>query len=451
MRKMTLSVGIIMSSILLTACSSEDDSSENSGGLGGTSISSDSYVAGSFNNANATNLNHLLYPNQTDLGWECAQNSDGRYFESDRVIVVGEAGMSDDDYRWGATLGERSLDRALAAVGLTHEQYLSLKPGVSTEIATRTANMLAEIDYANSGDPVLSIDLYDDEVLDRYFDGATRSGLYDAQPVSDWRVISSYITDNGLYGVTAWTTRPFQVELQRMTHQEQADLYADLKAEFDANGAYTTATPVDVFDSIEKMVVCLSSSRSNSEWGMGTKTGFEVAAKSATQRSDDLTIATHEVIHHLQITITAPLDGSIALERWYSEGQAVKLSGMAVTSDKGHGRMTLDVIGFPESGTVYGFANPNEYPDYGQAYNWFLGKFGQSAGIGLLFDIRNNSEHVHGYSFGHESFVESFNDLTPVSCTHDCSYELSDYRLDYPTQIQSMQQAQRWPERAAFQ
>ncbi|MEE1672852.1 hypothetical protein SNR37_002263 [Agarivorans aestuarii] len=442
MRNLIISVGIVMSSILLTACGGEGgdgDSSGGGGGLGYTSISSDSYVAGSFKDANATNFNHLLYPNQTDLGWECAQNSDGRYFESDRVIVVGEGGMSDDDYRWGATLGERSLDRALAAVGLSYEQYLSLKPGVSTEIAGRITTMLTGIDYANeyTGDPELSIDLYDDEVLDRYFDGATRSGLYDAQPVSDWRDISTYIVGNELPG-GAWAIRLFEVELQRMTHQEQADLYADLKAEFDTNGAYTDATPADVFDSIEKVVVCLSSSRSNSEWGMGTKTGFEVAAKSATQRSDDLTIGTHEVIHHLQITITAPLDGDIALERWYSEGQAVKLSGMTVTSDKGHGRQTLDVIGFPESGTVYGFANPNEYPDYGQAYNWFLGKFGQNEGIGFLFDIRNNSEHPHGYTFGHKSFVESLNALTPVSCTYDCGYELSDYRLDYSTQLQNL-------------
>lgn len=437
MRKRIIGVGIVMSSVLLTACGGGEGGSGD-GDSGGTSISSGSYVTGTFKDASATNLNHLLYPDQTDLGWDCVQNSDGRYFESGRVIVVGESGMSDDDYRWGATLGERSLDRALAAVGLTHEQYLSLKPGVSTEIAKRITNMLAEIDYANSGDPALSINLYDDEVLDRYFDDATRPGLYDAAPVSDWRVISDYIVDNGLYGVNAWTTRPFEVEVQRMTHQEQADLYADLKAEFDANGAYTDATPVDVFDSIEKMVVCLSSSRSNSEWGMGTKTGFEVAAKSAAQRSDDLTIATHEVIHHLQITITAPLDGNIALERWYSEGQAVKLSGMAVTNDKTHGRMTLDVIGFIESQDIYGFANQNEYPDYGQAYQWFLNKFGQSAGIDFLFDIRHNSEHPHGYTFDHESFVESFNDLTPVSCTYDCGFELSDYRLDYPAQLQNL-------------
>lgn len=437
MRKRMIGVGIVMSSVLLTACGGGEGGSGD-GDLGGTSISSGSYVTGSFKDASATHLNHLIYPDQTDLGWDCVQNSDGRYFESGRVIVVGESGMSDDDYRWGATLGERSLDRAFAAVGLTHEQYLSLKPGVSTETARRITSMLAEIDYANTGDPALSINLYDDEVLDRYFDGATRSGLYDAQPVSDWRIIRDYIVDNGLYGVNAWTTRPFEVEVQRMTHQEQADLYNDLKAEFEANGAYIDPTPVEVFDSIDKMVVCLSSTRSNSEWGMGTKTGFEVAAKSAAQRSDDLTIATHEVIHHLQITITAPLDGNITLERWFSEGQAVQLSGMAVTSDKGHGRMTLDVIGFPESGTVYGFANSNEYPDYGQSYNWFLGKFGQSEGIGLLFDIRNNSQHPHGYTFDHESFVESFNDLTPASCTYDCSYELSDYRLDYPAQLQNL-------------
>lgn len=437
MCKFVCGVGIVMSSVLLAGCGGGEGGSGD-GDLGGTSISSGSYVAGSFKDANVTNLNHLLYPNQTDLGWDCVQNSDGRYFESGRVIVIGESGMSDDDYRWGATLGERSLDRALTTVGLSHEQYLSLKSGVSTEIATRITGMLAEIDYTNTGDPTLNINLYDDEVLDRYFDGATRPSLYDAQPVSDWRDIRDYMIAEVLSGVSPWTTRPFEVALQRMTHQEQANLYNDLKAEFEANGAYTYATAVEVFDSIDKMVVCLSSTRSNSEWGMGTKTGFEVAAKSAAQRSDDLTIATHEVIHHLQITITAPLDGNIALERWFSEGQAVKLSSMSVTTDKGHGRQTLDVIGFPESGGVYGFANPNEYPDYGQAYNWFLNKFGQNAGVDFLFDIRNNSVSPHGYTFDHESFVESFNDLTPVSCTYDCGFELSDYRLDYPAQLQNL-------------
>ncbi|MFW8652496.1 hypothetical protein [Vibrio diabolicus] len=437
MRKFVCGVGIVMSSVLLTACGGGEGGSSD-GDLGGTSISSDSYVAGSFKDASATNLNHLLYPDQTDLGWDCVQNSDGRYFESGRVIVVGESGMSDDDYRWGATLGERSLDRALSAVGLTYEQYLSLKPGVSGHAAKMITDMLAAIDYTNTGDSTLSIDLYDDEVLDRYFDGTTRPGLYAAQPVSDWRDIRDYAIAEGFSGVTPWSTRPYQVALQGMTHQEQADLYADLKAEFEANGAYVDPEPVEVFDSIDKMVVCLSSSRSNSEWGMGTQTGFEVAAKSTAQRSDDLTIGTHEVIHHLQITITAPLDGSIALERWYSEGQAVKLSGMAVTSDKGHGRMTLDVTGYTESQGIYGFANPNEYPDYGQAYNWFLGKFGQSAGVDFLFDIRNNSENPSGYTFGFESFVGSFNDLTPASCTYDCGFELSDYRLDYPAQIQSL-------------
>lgn len=437
MRKFVCGVGIVMSSVLLAGCGGGEGGSSD-GDLGGTSISSGSYVAGSFKDANVTNLNHLIYLNQTDLGWDCVQNSDGRYFESGRVIVVGENGMSDDDYRWGATLGERSLDRALAAFGFTHEQYLSLKPGVSTEIARRITSMLAEIDYANTGDPALSINLYDDEVLDRYFDGATRPGLYDAGPVSDWRVISDYIVDNGLYGVSAWTTRPFEVALQRMTHQEQADLYNDLKTEFEVNGAYTDPTPGEVFDSIDKMVVCLSSTRSNSEWGMGTKTGFEVAAKSAAQRSDDLTIATHEVIHHLQITITAPLDGDIVLERWYSEGQAVKLSGMSVTSDKSHNRPTLEVIAFAESQQIYGFGNQYEYSDYGQAYNWFLNKFGQDAGVGLLFDIRNNGETAQGWSHDFESFVQTFNVLTPVSCTYDCGFELSDYRLDYPAQIQSM-------------
>ena len=43
----------------------------------------------------------------------------------------------------------------------------------------------------------------------------------------------------------------------------------------------------------------------------------------------------------------------------------------------------------------------------------FWAKFGQSEAIGFLFDIRN-SQHPHGYTYDHESFVESFNDLIPV-------------------------------------
>lgn len=439
MRKFMYRVGVVVSLILsITGCSGGDDAgagngNSSGGGLGSSSISPSSYVSGSFKstfdyeNSSSAIAQHLNAEYQNDLGY-CGYGeglSSDRYYESARVIVVGSDALPEDDFRWGATLGELAMDRALSAMKLTYSEYLDMKSGLSTAAARSTLDMMESIDQNNSG---YETDLvHYQSILTSAFDGEKHRHSYMTETVPAFSTFAQ-----GLANGDESSRRAFRIALAAMPADEELALYNDLSAEFDKQGAYRDVN-IGATNNIDKMVVCLSAQRSNSKWGMGTRQGFEVAAKSATQRGDDVQIATHEVIHHLQVTVTEPTSGNIALERWFSEGQAVKLSGMKVNSGN-HSRRTLDVKGFVDVANVYPNFDQNEYPDYGQAYNWFISKFGPASQFDILYAMRADASEELDVDSNSQTFINSFNALSKVNCTYDCDYELSDYRTDYPNQ-----------------
>jgi hypothetical protein len=336
---------------------------------------------------------------------------------------VGSDSLPTEDFRWGATLGELALDRGLSAMKISYSEYIDMKSGISVAASQAISQMIESI-YLNYGEaPYLSI-------LTDAFHGGLVFHSYGAEAVPSLSSFSGkFATD------TDSARRAVRVALAAMTSSEELALYEDLYSEM-VNQGIDVENDLNLFDvipeNIDKMVVCLSAQRSNSEWGMGTRQGFEVAAKSATQRSDDLKIATHEVIHHLQATITEPTTGGASLERWFSEGQAIVLSGMKVNSGN-HNRSTLDVINAQDGADYYATHGDNEYPDYGQAYNWFVSKFGSNTQFEFLYKLRasHSMDLDGGYS---DAFIEEFNSLPVLNCDYDCSFELSNFRADYPNQ-----------------
>ncbi|WP_341660147.1 hypothetical protein [Vibrio sp.] len=440
MRKFMCRVGIVASLTLsLVGCGGGDGagSGVDSSGSGSTSISSNSYVSGSFKslydpaNSSSAIARNLNPDNQNDLGY-CGYGeglSSDRYYESARVIVVGSDSLPADDFRWGATLGELALDRGLAAMKISHNQYIDMKSGVSMAASQGITQMIESI-YANTGFVAEYNIAHYRSILENALDGNPVAHSYGSEIVPDLSSFSGkFATD------TDSARRTIRIALAAMPADEELSLYKDLYNEM-VNQGIDVENDLNLFgaipENIDKMVVCLSAQRSNSEWGMGTRQGFEVAAKSATQRSDDLQIATHEVIHHLQATITEPTTGGASLERWFSEGQAIVLSGMKVNSGN-HNRSTLDVINAQDGADYYAAHGDNEYPDYGQAYNWFVSKFGSNTQFEFLYKLRasHSMDLDGGYS---DAFIAEFNSLPVLNCDYDCSFELSDFRADYPNQ-----------------
>ncbi|NLS13825.1 hypothetical protein HGP28_13080 [Vibrio sp. SM6] len=441
MRKIIFSVGIVASLILsMVGCggSGEESSDTGSAGSGSTGISFSSYVNGSFKsmydpaNSSSAIVRNLDPDNQNDLGY-CGYGegrSSDRYYESARVIVVGSDSLPADDFRWGATLGEWALDRALAAMKISHSKYIDMKSGISVAASQGITQMIESI-YANTGFVAEYNSAHYQSILENVFNGNLVTHSYGSEIVPNLSSFSGkFATD------TDSARRAIRVALAAMSANDELTLYYDLYNEM-VNQGIDVENELGLFgvipENIEKMVVCLSASRSNSEWGMGTRQGFEVAAKSATQRSDDLQIATHEVIHHLQATITEPTIGGASLERWFSEGQAIVLSGMKANTGN-HSRRTLDVINASDGADYYATHGDNEYPDYGQAYNWFVRKFGSNAQFELLYQLRASRSmdlDTSGYS---AAFVDEFNKLAKPNCDYDCRFELTDFRADYPNQ-----------------
>lgn len=431
MRKLIYRVGVVASLILLMiGCGGDGGSS--SGGSGSTGISSSSYVSGSFKsiydpaNSDSAIAKSLMPYSQNDLGY-CGYGeglSSDRYYESARVIVLGSDSLSADDFRWGATLGELALDRGLSAMKVSHSEYIDMKSGISVAASQAISQMIESIYLYYGEAPYLSI-------LTDAFHGGLVFHSYGSESVPSLSSFSGkFATD------TDSARRAVRVALAAMTSSEELALYEDLYSEM-VNQGIDIENDLNLFDvipeNIDKMVVCLSAQRSNSEWGMGTRQGFEVAAKSATQRSDDLQIATHEVIHHLQATITEPTTGGASLERWFSEGQAIVLSGMKSNSGN-HNRYTLDVINAQDGADYYAAYGDNEYPDYGQAYKWFVSKFGSNAQFDFLYSLRASDSMDLDTSGHSDAFIDQFNSLTVASCDYDCSYDLDDFRSDYPNQ-----------------
>tara|TARA_Y100000588_G_scaffold394265_1_gene513831 strand:- start:12295 stop:13626 length:1332 start_codon:yes stop_codon:yes gene_type:complete len=441
MRKFMCRVGIVASlTFSLVGCGGSDGagSGVDSGGSGSTGISSNSYVSGSFKsrydpaNSSSVIARNLNPDNQNDLGY-CGYGeglSSDRYYESARVIVVGSDSLPADDFRWGATLGELALDRGLNAMKISHSEYIDMKSGISMAASQAISGMIENI-YANTGFAAEYNLTHYQAILENAFDGNPVTHSYGTEIVPHLSSFAGkFATD------TDSARRAVRVALAAMTSSEELALYEDLYSEM-VNQGIDVDNDINLSDvipeNINKMVVCLSAQRSSSEWGMGTRQGFEVAAKSATQRSDDLKIATHEVIHHLQATITEPTTGGASLERWFSEGQAIVLSGMKSNSGN-HNRYTLDVINAQDGADYYAAYGDNEYPDYGLAYKWFVSKFGSNAQFDFLYSLRASDSMDLDTSGHSDAFIDEFNSLTVASCDYDCSYDLDDFRSDYPNQ-----------------
>lgn len=422
MRKRMICVGIVASLVLsLAACGGGDSDGSGSDSLGSSSVSPSSYIAVSEQSAALTPSEsisqHLMNLSEIMGSGNNAADSD-RYYTSDngRIIVIGPAHLLEDDFKWAATLGDVALTRALTAMQISYSDYLTMKSGLSVDAASEIDFMIRDMGDFSSSDYITDYA----PILNRILNGRNVTYAYGSVAVPTWSGLQAHYSafEQAEY------QRELAVALAILPSAKEVELYDDLVAAYLSNGE-NRSVPAPY--GIAPMVVRLDDTRSQSEWGAGTRYGFEVAAKSATQRFDDIQVATHEVIHHLQVVITNPTTGDIALERWYSEGQAVKLSGMSVGNSQ-HSTPTLNIETFSDVPSYYPGFPEHEYEHYGQAYTWFVTKFGASAQYDILYDIRDDmNSMIEGDFSKREAFINSFN---VYASPQDIDY----YRADYPNQ-----------------
>ncbi len=310
----------------------------------------------------------------------CYQSFNDYYFETENTMVFGNPDLPDTDFKQAAQWVENNFNAALTAMGISKAEYFSNRYSIRLEGLKHIRNQLSSryyntFDYPNNFDAL---------TYDQQIDWATKS----AKQLSKRKAVDLLIND---------PYSPFQTESQAVLE--------------------------------DKVYVCLHEKNTSNGWGEGSLVGITIGAPSITTPHDVEKIIQHELIHTIQHALTSNFEG-LGLPRWYSEGQAVLLSGMDVAKKSDHNEYdpTLVVSYYDEVGD-----QAIAYSHYGLAYQYLKDANGQTSIVNMMKGMKNitydyskqlNSplEEYHGY-------VEIFNNS--MKQKNGSELTVQEYRDDY--------------------
>lgn len=310
----------------------------------------------------------------------CSQQYNDYYFEAANTLVFGNPNLPESDFKQVATWVENNFDSALGATQITKGDYFSHRYAIRLDGLKYIRNNLAYKQY----DSVSYPSEFDNWNYEQQVDWATKTtkNMDTAQAVG--------LLVNDPYS-------PFQTESEAVLE--------------------------------DKLYVCIHETTTTNGWGEGNLVGINVGAPSIAVPHEADKIVKHEIIHTIQYALTANFEG-LGLPRWFSEGQAVSLSGMNVAHKSKHGEYdpTLVVYYNDEIGD-----QATAYSHYGLAYQYLKDANGQSSIISFMKDVKQvtydfskqlNSplEEYHGYV---EAFEKSMKQLNGASLS------VEQYRYDY--------------------
>lgn len=349
--KKVMSLASISSLLVLAACSSD---SKNEGLTQGAFKSA--YDTGVFY---STDLEYS-YQEYGINGEYCGRRYNDYYFESDTTLVFGDDSLPESDFKQAATWIEESFDFALSAMEVTKSEYFN----------SRNQVRLAATKYLIS------------ELRTKGYEAVEYPESY-----SDW---SNTERAN-------WAT---ETAKSMDTEQIVALLIND------PFSPYSTPEEIILED---KIYVCLRENNNTSDWAEGNLMGITIGADSVyTPKNVEQSIR-HELIHTIQHALTANFE-TLGLPYWFSEGQAVLLSGMEIAklSEQDDYDPVL-VVDYYDEYEDSSFANKH----YGLAYQYLKDANSQAAIIDMMKDIKtvtyysteqDNSDNEEFYGY-----VEMFN------------------------------------------
>ncbi|GAA6203684.1 hypothetical protein [Thalassotalea sp. SU-HH00458] len=326
----------------LTACgSSADDSSVETGKIGANPDSS-SYVSGDFKHSSTSGYHYPEFYISS-----CVSALDGYYFESENVLVFGLQNYGEDDFKNAATLVDNNLSSAFSEMGITKSDLDAYRPKYDRSVARNTI-----INYL-SGYSLNGVD---------YSTGDVDSDF--VYPVG-WETMSD--EDKYAYYVAYWNS---------LSDQKHDELVSGFFALYPAN--------YENYIVSKKIIVCLDERMGDG--GEATVLGMNIGPKSSGGTTNSALVL-HELIHMIQKNIANPLDESERLlDRWFSEGQAVYLSGQK-TATSVNGQTPVHVKTIVDENAY--FSSPGlAYEHYGLAYKYLAEYNPKESMVSLLEDIR---------------------------------------------------------------
>lgn len=376
--KQPLNKPLVISSLILTlsACGGSEH---------GEQSPNTSTVSGQFYHSTDTGkfFSTEEFPSYEQYGGNarhCYQSYNDYYFESEKTMVFGNPKLPESDFKQAATWVENNLASALTSMGISEQEFFSLRTNIRIDARKNLRNLFRYKSIDNFTYP----DGYDSWEEQQVFDWATNKvkGLSDNE-------IESILLSSFDY-----------------KYQSKQDFVIE-----------------------QKIYVCLHEKTNDWGWGEGTPIGITIGAESIATPNDVNKLIQHELIHTIQHAISADIDGS-KLPHWFSEGQAVYLSGMSVAKKTNHNEYdpTL-VVYFSDQ---YGDSSL-AYKHYGLAYQYIKDSNGQPSIVTMMkkmktlthdYSIQLNSELKENHNY-----VEIFN--AQIQQQNGNSLTVTEYRDNY--------------------
>lgn len=370
LKKLTL-----CASLFMAACGG----SGSDGGSGGDGIpAAENFVEGSFKDSRVAGV---AYPNSAAgravglYGRACMDEH--HYFETadGRIRVYGSTAFSETDFQVVATMVSNRLDNALAQFGLTWEEFVAQRElvnlGMLPTVLQAYSDYLAshgEFDPGNN-DPTQTT-------------GSTAEDIYamEKDQWADWNALD----------------RDEQIAFIRDTFLDSGYAYAP---------EHDTVAEKDVVLAADKVQICLSSDMGGSQFGEGSQVGIQVPPNTSSYHSRVGEIFTHELVHFIQGNIANVGQNPYALmPRWFTEGQAVYMSGQYLASvDHHHNMDPVKVLSYAQESDS-GVDTATAYEHYGLAYQYIHENNGRDTIVQMMQSMKTNTDAPQVFMSAYEAF-----------------------------------------------
>lgn len=343
LKKAILSTAIIS---ILAGCGGGGGETENSsGGSNPSPGGGTSYVSGAFKNAVETgDYFNKISPitDSTDqygaLAQACTSQNE-YYFESARVQVFGAQSLPESDFKQVATWVEAGLDVVVGKMSITFDELLERRRSLAIWAYTDGA-------YAISQKLIPNV---------QYPDG------FDSWSYSEKEQFGKSYLANANYNEKNSIVKAY--------YKEQGHEIDEIKYSYG-----------------KKVRVCLHQSDNNFQYGEGIFNGINVAAPSVNTVNNNAQVINHELVHMVQQGISHNT-GSSSISRWFSEGQAVYISGQQVAARDSHN--DFDTPSFVTFFDEHGYDQAEIYKHYGLAYKYIQEANSIDAIMNMIADLRN--------------------------------------------------------------
>ncbi len=389
MNKLISIIGVSSVSIMLSACggSSDDSPNENSSNYIPPSSST---VSGLFFNSSDTGKYFSTegspsYEQYGQNARHCYQSYNDYYFESKKTMVFGNPDLPDSDFKQAATWVENNLASALTAMGISEHEFFDAKSSVRISRLKEIRSFLSQKAYP-------------------YFAYPTEFDTWTSEQQNAWATrTTKNLTKNEIINLTL--NDPF-------SQKSEAEIILE-----------------------DKIYVCLHENTQPYGWGEGTAIGITIGAESIVVPDNINKLIQHELIHTIQHAISADIDG-FKLPRWFSEGQAVYLSGMSVAKKSNHNKYdpTLVVSFYDE------YSDPSlSYEHYGLAYQYLNDANSQPSILAMMKDLKvrtfDFSLQLNSELDENHNYVEAFN--IHINQQNGNSLSVNEYRDNYHSLMSS--------------